>query len=256
MYALTTTEISHFSVLGNPIACGAKWLSGSRAVAQSSYINTLQKRWTQAITRFTIGNACWAKAGASNTTMTTDDDDHLQMERIKSGDKNAVGVLYTRHHKRVFHFVMRFVNQSDLAEDVTNDVFIEIWQKANNYEGRSKVSSWILGIARYKALSEVRKKSHSAKTSDDVLETFADDADTPELTAQKVDKAAALKRCIAKLSADHRTILDLVYYHEKSIAEIASILDIPQNTVKTRTFHARKLLSAQMKSYGLDRGWP
>jgi RNA polymerase sigma-70 factor (ECF subfamily) len=184
------------------------------------------------------------------------DDDQLQLEKVAQGDRQAIGVLYQRHHKRVFHFIRRFVTDPQLAEDLANDVFIEVWQKAPTFEGRSKVSSWLLGVARYKALSELRKRKPVHSKSDEILESLEDDADDPEMVSQKLDKGAAIKRCMASLSRDHRVILELIYYHEKSIEEVAEILDIPKNTVKTRTFHARKQLSEKMTAQGLDRGWP
>lgn len=184
-----------------------------------------------------------------------DSDDRALINAITNGDRNAIGTLYSRHHKRVFLFIKRFVNNDEVAEDIANDVFIEVWQKASSYEGRSKVSSWLLGMARYKALSEVRKKRPTS-ASDEVMESIVDDADTPEVTAQKISKGNLLKQCINKLSGEHRTIIDLIYYHEKSIKEISMILEVPENTVKTRAFHARKLLSAAMERAGIDRGWP
>ncbi len=189
-------------------------------------------------------------------TRMSEDDDHKQLLKVAQGDRQAIGVLYQRHHKRVFHFVRRFVSDVAAAEDLTNDVFIEVWQKASSYAGRSKVSSWLLGVARYKALSEVRKNKPVHSKSEQILDTLEDDADDPEMVTQKRDKGAAIKRCIQSLSQDHRVILELIYYHEKSMEEVAEILDIPKNTVKTRTFHARKQLSAEMTAQGLDRGWP
>ena len=186
----------------------------------------------------------------------SEEDDQRQLERAANGDREAIGVLFQRHHKRVFHFVRRFVSDVEVAEDLTNDVFIEIWQKASSYEGRSKVSSWLLGVARYKALSEIRMRKPVHSKSEQILDTLEDDADDPEMVVQKRDKGAAIKRCMKTLSRDHRVILELIYYQEKSIEEVSEILDIPKNTVKTRTFHARKQLSAEMNLQGLDRGWP
>ena len=74
--------------------------------------------------------------------------------------------------------------------------------------------------------------------------TNEDDADTPEAVAQKADKAKAIRRCIDQLAREHRVIVDLVYYQEKSISEVAEIVKIPENTVKTRMFHARRRLKA------------
>ena len=83
-----------------------------------------------------------------------------------------------------------------------------------------------------------------------------DHADDPETALAKKDKGSALRQCLTKLSADHREIIDLVYYHEKSVEEVAEIVGIPEATVKTRMFYARKKLSELLKEQGIDRGWP
>ena len=87
-------------------------------------------------------------------------------------------------------------------------------------------------------------------------ERIEDDADTPEVTIQKKDKAGAIRDCLKALSTEHREIVDLVYYHERSVEEASEILGIPENTVKTRLFYARKRLSELLKTAGIDRGWP
>ena len=76
------------------------------------------------------------------------------------------------------------------------------------------------------------------------------------MVAQKADKSATLRRCIDALSPEHKGIIDLVYYHEMSITEASEVLKIPENTVKTRMFYARKRLSELLKEAGIDRGWP
>jgi RNA polymerase sigma-70 factor (ECF subfamily) len=83
-----------------------------------------------------------------------------------------------------------------------------------------------------------------------------DDRDTPEVALQKDDKGAAIRACLGKLSAEHREVVDLVYYHEKSLAEVAAITGAPEATVKTRLFYARKKLSEMLAEAGIDRGWP
>ena len=152
--------------------------------------------------------------------------------RIASGDRDAMRLLYSRHHIRVYRFILRFVSDSATAEDIANDVFIDVWRQAGRFEGRSQVSTWILGMARFKALSD-RRKVRNVVDPDDALGEVEDEGDTPEVAAQKTDKSRALRDCIARLSADHREIIDLVYYHDKSIAEVAQIVGIPENTVKT-----------------------
>ncbi len=182
-------------------------------------------------------------------------DDHSLISGIANGDREALRLLYARHHVRVYRFILRFVPNSATAEDLTNDVFIDVWRQADRFEGRSQATTWILGMARFKALSDLRKVRETVD-SDDALGEVEDEGDTPEVTAQKTDKALALRTCIAKLSVEHREIIDLVYYHDKSIREVAEIVGIPENTVKTRMFHARKNLSQAMNRAGIDRGWP
>jgi len=181
--------------------------------------------------------------------------DDALVERIAAGDRLAMQVLFARHHVRVFRFVLRLVRNEASAEDLISEVFLDVWRQAGRFERRSSVSTWILGIARNKALSQLRRRSE-APLDDDTAGMVEDTADTPEVAVQKADKALALRACLGGLSAEHREIIDLVYYHEKSVQEVAEILGIPENTVKTRMFYARKRLSELLKSAGIDRGWP
>ena len=187
-------------------------------------------------------------------TMSGPEDTEL-IKRIAKQDQTAVEVLYGRYQVRVFRFILRKVRSEAVAEELTNEVFMEVWRNASRFEGRSSLSSWILGIAHNRAISSLRKR-REAELDDDVAGTIADDSDDPEVTAQKTDKGALLRQCMERLSDEHRTIIDLVYYHEKSIAEVAEIVEIPQNTVKTRMFYARKKLSEFLEEAGVDRGWP
>ena len=183
------------------------------------------------------------------------EEDVRLMEGIAEGERRALEQLYAKHHKRVFLFIRRFESNIAIAEDLANDVFLDIWDKAASFEGRSKVSSWILGMARFKALSEIRKRRNTVDP-DDVMGEMEDEGDTPEVAAQKKDKGAVLMECVQRLSQEHRIVVDLIYYQEQSIKEAAEVLQVPENTIKTRMFHARKKLSEMMSDAGLDRGWP
>ena len=164
-------------------------------------------------------------------------------------------VLFARHQVRVYRFVLRLVRNEATAEDLISEVFLDVWRQAGKFEGRSAVSTWMLGIARFKALSVLRKRPEE-ELDDETTERIEDHADDPEVALAKKDKAAVLRECLSKLSADHREIVDLVYYHEKSVEEVAGIVGIPEATVKTRMFYARKKLSELLKEQGIDRGWP
>jgi len=181
--------------------------------------------------------------------------DEVLIGRIANGDRLAMQVLFARHHVRVYRFVLRLVGDPSNAEDLISEVFLDVWRQAGRFEGRSQVSTWLLSIARFKALSALRKRP-DAELDEETAGAIEDTADTPEVAIQKKDKSQALRECLKSLSPEHREVIDLVYYHEKSIEEVAEVVGIPENTVKTRMFYARKRLSELLKAAGVGRGWP
>jgi RNA polymerase sigma-70 factor, ECF subfamily len=181
--------------------------------------------------------------------------DEVLIARIAGGDRLAMQVLFARHHVRVYRFVLRLVRNEATAEDLISEVFLDVWRQAGKFEGRSAVSTWMLSIARFKALSALRKRPE-LELDEETAERIEDQSDDPETALAKKDKGALLRQCLTALSAEHREIVDLVYYHEKSVEEVAGIVGIPEATVKTRMFYARKKLSELLKEKGIDRGWP
>ncbi|MBI4367651.1 MAG: sigma-70 family RNA polymerase sigma factor [Deltaproteobacteria bacterium] len=181
--------------------------------------------------------------------------DEVLIARIAGGDRLAMQVLFARHHVRVYRFVLRLVRNEATAEDLISEVFLDVWRQAGKFEGRSAVSTWMLSIARFKALSALRRRPEQ-ELDDETAERIEDLSDDPETALAKKDKGAKLRQALTALSAEHREIVDLVYYHEKSVEEVAGIVGIPEATVKTRMFYARKKLSELLKEQGIDRGWP
>jgi RNA polymerase sigma-70 factor (ECF subfamily) len=181
--------------------------------------------------------------------------DEVLVGRIANGDRLAMQVLYARHHVRMFRFVVRLVRDASMAEDLISEVFLDVWRQAGRFEGRSSASTWMLAIARFKALSALRRRPDE-EFDEDSAAAIEDESDDPETTLEKKDKSALIRGCLAGLSAQHREIVDLVYYHDKSVGEVAEIVGIPENTVKTRMFYARKRLAELLKAKGIDRGWP
>jgi RNA polymerase sigma-70 factor (ECF subfamily) len=178
--------------------------------------------------------------------------DEMLVERIAAGDKPAMRELFTRHQVRVYRFVIPIVKDRCQAEDVVNAVFLDVWRQAGRFAARSTVSTWILAIARHKAISAIRRRADTM-IDYEAAEYVADPADDPEVVLHKKVAGALLRRCLEALSADHRTIIDLVYYHNKSVSEVAEIVGIPANTVKTRMFYARRRLAALLAAIGVDR---
>jgi len=181
--------------------------------------------------------------------------DRELVERVAGGDRAAVRLLFMRHHARIYRFVARQTGSGMMADDVANEVFLELWRQAPAFQGRSEVSTWLLGIARFKALSALRRRKE-VEIDEEAAAAVPDTADTPEVAVMKEDKAAALRGMVNALPEEHRTVVDLAYYHSKSVSEIAEILSIPVATVKTRMFYARKKLGEALQAAGFERGWP
>jgi RNA polymerase sigma-70 factor (ECF subfamily) len=178
-----------------------------------------------------------------------DHSDEALIEKVAAGNRLAMQVLFARHHVRVYRFVLRMVCNDAIAEDVTSEVFLSVWRQAHRFEARSAVTTWMLAIARYKTLAELRRRTE-APVNQDSAET-SDPADDPEVVFQNKHRGEILRRCLTRLSREHREIIDLVYYHEKSVQEAAQILGIPGNTVKTRMFYARRKLSELLGAQGI-----
>jgi RNA polymerase sigma-70 factor (ECF subfamily) len=175
--------------------------------------------------------------------------DEALIEKIASGNRLAMQVLFTRHQARIFRFILRLVRDRALAEDLTSDVFLTVWRQANRFQARAAATTWLLAIARYTALAELRRRArppaHEAATE------ASDPADSPEAHFETKRRGEILRKCLGRLSREHREIIDLVYYHEKSVQEVAQIVGIPGNTVKTRMFYARRQLSELLQAEGV-----
>ena len=177
--------------------------------------------------------------------------DETLIELIADGDKRAMQVLYGRHNVRVYRFLIRLTGNASLAEDLVSDVFLDVWRQAASFEAKCQVSTWLLAIARYKALSAMRRRCD--EQLDDVMAASIEDpADNPETIVYHKDRSTLVQKCLSQLSPAHRQVIDLVYYHEKSVDEVASIVGVPPATVKTRMFYARNKMADLLKQSGMS----
>jgi RNA polymerase sigma-70 factor (ECF subfamily) len=173
--------------------------------------------------------------------------DNALMARIAAGDQNAMRVLFSRHQTTVYRWLRRLVEDSVLAEDLLNEVFLEVWCHAADFAGRSAVSTWLLAIARHKALSARRRRCDD-QLDDELAESIRDDAGDAQAMLEDQDRRELLTQGLRRLSREHRSVVDLVYYHGKSVKEVAAILGVPPATVKTRMFYARSKLAAAVRA--------
>jgi RNA polymerase sigma-70 factor (ECF subfamily) len=177
--------------------------------------------------------------------------DEALVSAIAGGDQRAMRTLYVRHNVRVYRFVLRIVSNTALAEDIVSDVFLEVWRQAGAFKAKSRVLTWLLGIARNKAVSALRRRRH-AQLDDAMVVGIADPAEDAETMLEHRARSATIRQCLSQLSVLHQEVIDLVYYHEKSVEEVAEIVGVPANTVKTRMFHARRRMQALLETAGLS----
>jgi len=176
------------------------------------------------------------------------DEDLLKL--IAAGDKRAMCSLFRRHGTRLYRFALRITGNAATAEDIVNDVFIEAWRHAHRFEARSSVSTWLLAIARHKAISSARRCADE-QLDDQLALAIEDPGGSPEDALSDHSRGAVLRRCLERLTPAMREVIDLVYYHHKSIAEVAEIVAAPEKTVKTRMFYARKRLGELLAGHGI-----
>jgi RNA polymerase sigma-70 factor, ECF subfamily len=163
-------------------------------------------------------------------------------------------VLYRRHHVRVYRFGLRVVRDEKVAEDLMSEVFLDVWRQAAKFEGQSAVSTWLLATTRFKALSALRRRK-DAGLDEAITNGIEDASEDPRVAVRKKDAGEALRNGFCAFSLEYREIVDLVYDH-RGPKEVAEIVDIPENTVKTRLFYPREKLAELLQAAGIERGWP
>jgi RNA polymerase sigma-70 factor (ECF subfamily) len=177
--------------------------------------------------------------------------DEMLLKHVAKGDKAAMHIMFARHRERVFRFIQRIVRNPAIVDDLVSQVFLDVWRSANRFAGRARVSTWLLSIARFKAINSWRERTHEDIDQGDSLE-IVDAGDAPDVALDRKETQGILRACIDRLSPAHREIIDLLYYREKSVADVSEMIGIPQATVKSRIFYARKRLAGILVSEGLE----
>ena len=162
------------------------------------------------------------------------------IERIAAGDRRAFELFYRAYHARLTRFLDRMTRRRSLVEEVLNDTMLVVWNRADRFDGSSKVSTWIFAIGYRKALKALQRLDEAVE--DETLDERAAAGAGPEQQAQARQVKVQLVRALDALSVDHRAVVELTYFHGMGYREIAQIVDCPVDTVKTRVFHARRRL--------------
>jgi RNA polymerase sigma-70 factor (ECF subfamily) len=179
--------------------------------------------------------------------------DAALIRRIADADQAALRTFMKHHRAGLLRFIQRFITDQKLGEDIASDAFLAVWQRARYFESRSSVATWLLAIARYKALS-ARDLGHlvTVALDDETAATLVDPGRGPDIILEQKDTARFLRQCLVRLPPEQLLLIELVYFRDKSVKEAAIIAGIPENTVKSRMFLARKKLAAQLMTVDID----
>ena len=165
--------------------------------------------------------------------------DTLLISRITRKDKEALKQLFETYHKRIFRFAYKMLNDYEAASDITSEVFVAVWEKAGSFKGKSAPSTWIFGIAHNKIRSFFRKKKYFNEL---------DDTNLAEDSMDSLHKHQDLKLALNILSAEHREVLEMIFFLGLTYEEAAELIGCPLGTVKSRVFHAKKMLEQFLSS--------
>jgi RNA polymerase sigma-70 factor (ECF subfamily) len=177
------------------------------------------------------------------------------VQAVARGERRAFEELYAMFFRPLSGYLLRMVRDSGLVEELVDDTFFEAWKHAARFRGDSKLSTWLFGIARNRALNALRARKPAHDELDEAVVAFADSAQAPDRQASQRQTAQALASALAGLPPDQREALELVLHQGLSYEEAAQVLRAPLNTVKTRVFHARRKLRealADLQPEGVD----
>lgn len=179
-------------------------------------------------------------------------DPHTQtLTQIANGDRQALATLYRALEKPVYRFILSRLNDPFESADILHDVFMEVWRSASRFEGRSKVQTWIFGIA-YRKVIDLHRKRKRVDVTDDIPDR-ADEAPGAEACLSAGQDADHVRHCLGTLKDDHRSAISLAFFDDLTYGEIAEVTGVPEGTIKTRIFHAKKLLLRCLSGL-VDRG--
>ncbi len=164
--------------------------------------------------------------------------DDALIAAVAEGDVNALEHVHKKYFPKLMHFARRITGSAEAAEEVANDVLMTVWRTADRFEGRSKPSTWIFGIAYRVAMKQRTKLLRRAGDVELDEGMVAGEGDTAEAVIRGTD----LKNALDQLKPELRAVVELTYYNGYLYTEIAEILDCPVGTVKTRMMTARRKL--------------
>lgn len=176
--------------------------------------------------------------------------DRRLLRQIAAQDRQAFETFYYLYYTRLSRFLRRFRNDDVWIDEVVNDVMFVIWQKADAFQGRSRVSTWVFGIAYRRAMKALRARPEEHTELEESTAPTVDDDPATRIDRERM--RVAVRDAVRQLGAKHMAVVQLTYFDGFSCREVAEIVGCPTNTVKTRMFHARKKLKELLRGRDLD----
>lgn len=186
-------------------------------------------------------------------TVSTPESEAALLRRIAAKDRRAFEALYHAYYRRLFAYLFKTIRRPDLSEEVLDDVMLAVWKGAAGFNGRSRPSTWIFGIAYHKALKALARQDRHKPETDEAGFEEPMTAEGPDGLLARREMADVLERALRVLPLEQRTVVELTYFQGFSYQEIAEIMGCPVNTVKTRMFHARRRLRELLPGLGVSR---
>lgn len=169
------------------------------------------------------------------------DPDVLLIQGMAQGNAHALDELYARRGPGILSFLVAHVGDHTLAEEILQDVMLAAWNNAASFRGDSSVRTWLLVIARNRAMNTYRKRKLPLVTLDDAFGVFGNDTGPLEKVERKGNENR-VRAALSQLPLQQREVLVLVFYHQLSGPEVAQVLGINEGTVKSRLHRAKEAL--------------
>ncbi len=177
-------------------------------------------------------------------------DDHQLLRQIAGADEEALAVLFQRHGNKLYAYALRILGEPADAEDVLQDSLVTVWRQAKSYRAEGRALSWLFGIVHHQAMRRLRKRPHIPL--DEGIGARADGDLQVDETVLAQERKQQIRLALEQLSIEHRTVLELVFYHQMSMKEIAQIQGVPLGTVKSRLAYAKESLKGVLTRQGLS----
>ncbi|WP_185964393.1 RNA polymerase sigma factor [Aliikangiella marina] len=169
------------------------------------------------------------------------------IERIAEGQQGALERFYRLFESSVYRFALSKLNDPFDAADILNEVMMEVWKSAKNFQGRSKVSTWILGITNFKSIDRVRQKAR--KQTAELSDTIEDESPEFESLISAAQSEKQVNHCMSKLKDEFKEVIHLAFFEDLHYEDIAEIVECPAGTIKSRVFHAKNALKQCLQKF-------